>query len=73
MKRDFLLKAWRMAAIYRCCIRFEAPHDWAIERVRELYPDGSRDRDVENWFTDMPDLCQSRGSQDISQDFSMAA
>lgn len=48
-----LRRAWRMAAIYRCCINAAKTRDWALEKVREVFPDGSRDHVVDLWFTDM--------------------
>jgi hypothetical protein len=54
--RDPLWRAWRMAAIYRCCIRFAKDEAWALEKVREIHPDGSRDALVGVWFMGMADL-----------------
>lgn len=47
------MRFWRMAAIYRCCIRFGKDHAWALDKVREIFPDGARDSVVDNWFVDM--------------------
>ncbi len=44
---------WRLAAIYRCCIRFGMDSAWALRQVRGVSPDGGRDHMVANWFTDM--------------------
>lgn len=63
MERSFLMKAWRMAAIYRCCLRYEADPQWALSRVREIHPDGSRDKEIDNWFTDMAELRQRHRPQ----------
>lgn len=73
MKRSFLMKAWRMAAIYRCCLRHEADPEWALMRVREIYPDGSRDREVDNWFTDMAELRQHHRPQTDFPQLAIAA
>lgn len=52
-QRDPIYRCWRVAAIYRCVIRYGKPFDWAIEEMRRLYPDHSRDAVVENWFVDI--------------------
>lgn len=49
-------RAWRTAAIYRCCLRFGKDASWALRKIREICPDGSRDHLVENWFIDMDRL-----------------
>lgn len=63
MTRSLLMKAWRVAAIYRCCLRHGADEAWALRRLREIFPDGSRDHEVENWFTDMTELRARRQPQ----------
>ncbi len=52
-QRDPLFRSWRIAAIYRCVLNYGMQRDWALSRVRELFPDGSRDGLVDNWFTDI--------------------
>lgn len=52
----FLKRAWRGAAIYRCCVRFGKDRDWAIEKIREIAPDGSRDHLVHLWFVDIEQM-----------------
>lgn len=53
-----LRRAWRMAAIYRLCLRRSLSRDWALQKVRDIAPDGSRDYVVGLWFTDMARLQQ---------------
>ncbi|MCE6958789.1 hypothetical protein LAZ40_06970 [Cereibacter sphaeroides] len=47
---------WRVAAIYRCCIHYRKSRDWALEKLREIAPDGARDGMLENWWYDMVQL-----------------
>ncbi|MCW3784292.1 hypothetical protein [Defluviimonas salinarum] len=54
--QDATRTCWRMAAIYRCCIRYGKDEAWALRKVREIFPSGSRDAVVTNWFTDMAAL-----------------
>lgn len=56
---DAARTCWRVAAIYRCCLRHGASPSWARDRLREIYPDGSRDHLVEAWFLGM-DLLRGR-------------
>ena len=43
---DATRTCWRVAAIYRCCLRYDASPEWAIGRMREIFPDGTRDHMV---------------------------
>lgn len=52
----FTKRAWRTAAIYRCCLNRGMDKDWAMEKIREIAPDGTRDHLVELWFVDMDRL-----------------
>ena len=47
---------WRVSAIYHCCIRFGKSRTWALLKIREIFPDGTRDVLVENWWSDMSNL-----------------
>ena len=47
---------WRVAAIYRSCVHYGKEKSWAISKMRELFPNGSRDSLIENWWYDMPSL-----------------
>lgn len=49
---------WRVAAIYRCCIRFGKTKAWALDRLREISPEGRRDSVADNWWMDMAQLQQ---------------
>jgi len=49
-------KAWKMAAIYRCCIRYGMEKSCALAAVRKHFPDGSRDQTVEIWFQGMENI-----------------
>lgn len=59
LKIDGVLKtAWRTAAIYRCCRRYGKDRIWAMGRIREVAPDGTRDHLVDIWFNDTERLFQ---------------
>lgn len=47
---------WRVSAIYRCCLRYRMSKDWALEKLREISPEGHRDIMAEIWFTDIGQL-----------------
>lgn len=34
---------WRMAAIYRVCVRQDVTRAWVLRRIREVFPCGTRD------------------------------
>jgi hypothetical protein len=44
---------WRVAAIYRCCLRVGMSKEWALEKLREIAPDGKRDHMADIWFAGM--------------------
>lgn len=48
--RDPILMCWRVAAIYRCVLRYKKPREWALEKLREIAPDGSRDQMLDIWY-----------------------
>lgn len=48
--------AWRMVAIYRCCVHFNMSREWALSKVREVCPRGRKDHMVDLWFTDMQNV-----------------
>lgn len=54
----FTKRAWRTAAIYRCCRTRGMSRAWALEKVRGIAPDGARDHLVELWFVDIDRLRQ---------------
>ena len=64
-QRDPIFRSWRIAAIYRCVLNHEMPRDWALMRVREIFPDGSRDSLVDNWFTDIDSVRDYIGRGEI--------
>lgn len=53
-------RCWRVAAIYRTTLSRALPKSWAIARIRDIWPDGSRDIIVENWFIDLGRLQETR-------------
>lgn len=55
-QRDKTFLAWRVAAIYRCVLRRNMSQEWALAKIRESFPDGSRDDLVDRWFLDMDRL-----------------
>ena len=44
---------WRVAAIYRSCLRLGMSKNWALEKLREINPDGKRDHMADIWFANM--------------------
>lgn len=44
---------WRVSAIYRCCLRLGMSKDWALEKLREISPEGHRDHMADVWFANM--------------------
>jgi len=44
---------WRVAAIYRSCLRLGMSKTWALEKLREIAPDGKRDHMADIWFANM--------------------
>lgn len=74
---DATRTCWRVAAIYRCCLRYDATPEWALGRLREIFPDGTRDHMVDVWFMGMEDLRARRrmleASEPEAQTLSMAA
>jgi hypothetical protein len=48
--RDPIYQCWRVAAIYRCVLRYGKNRDWALRHLRELDPAGRKDHLVEIWF-----------------------
>lgn len=47
---------WRVSAIYRCILRFGKDRDWALEKIREISPDGKRDHMVDIWFANIENV-----------------
>lgn len=58
LRQDITRRCWRIAAIYRSCLRFGKDRSWASEKLSGLLPDAVRDEMVANWFTDMAELQQ---------------
>jgi len=48
--RDPIYQCWRVAAIYRCVLRYGKDRDWALRHLRELDPTGRKDYMVDVWF-----------------------
>lgn len=57
---------WRVSAIYRCCIRYRKSKDWALEKLREISPEGHRDIMANIWWMDMADLQDRHGRLNIT-------
>jgi len=47
---------WRVSAIYRCCLRLGMDKDWALEKLREICPEGHRDHMADLWFSNIEDV-----------------
>lgn len=41
---------WRMAAIYRVCLRRDVTRSWVQRKIREVFPCGSRDGMADIWM-----------------------
>lgn len=54
---------WRVSAIYRCCLRYRKSKDWALEKLREISPEGHRDIMADIWFTDIDRLQERHEAQ----------
>ncbi len=52
-RRDADMICWRVSAIYRCCLRLGMPKSWALEKLREISPDGKRDHMTGVWFSNI--------------------
>lgn len=63
---DATRTCWRVAAIYRCCLRYDASPEWAIGRMREIFPDGTRDHMVGIWFMGMEGLRERRRQLEVA-------
>lgn len=48
--RDPVYQCWRVAAIYRCVLRYDKGRDWALQHLRALDPTGRKDHLVDVWF-----------------------
>lgn len=48
--RDPIYQCWRVAAIYRCVLRYGKDRDWALRHLRELDPTGRKDHMVDIWL-----------------------
>lgn len=48
--RNPIYICWRVAAIRRCVDRKGMSRDWALSKLREIAPDGSRDQMLTTWF-----------------------
>lgn len=56
LDRDPDMICWRVAAIYRCCLRMGMNKDWALKKLREVSPEGHRDHMADLWFANMDDV-----------------
>lgn len=54
-ERDPIYACWRVAAIQRCVNRKGMSRDWALAKLREIAPDGSRDQMLYAWFPTSPE------------------
>ena len=54
--QDAAQSCWRVAAIYRCCLRLGMGREWAAEKIYAFLPEGSREAMLDSWFTDMDAL-----------------
>lgn len=61
-RRDPDMICWRVAAIYRCCLRLGMSRDWAISKLREISPEGHRDHMADLWFADIENVRRFRGA-----------
>jgi len=52
-RRNQDMICWRVSAIYRCCLRLGKSKAWALEKLREISPDGKRDHMADIWFANM--------------------
>lgn len=48
--KDPIFQCWRVAAIYRCVLRYGKGRDWALARLRDLDATGRKDHMVDVWF-----------------------
>lgn len=48
--RDPIYQCWRVAAIYRCVLRYRKDRAWALHHLRALDPSGRKDHLVDVWF-----------------------
>lgn len=55
-RRNPDMLCWRISAIYRCVLRFGKDRNWALEKIREISPDGTRDHMVDLWFSNIEDV-----------------
>lgn len=55
-RRDPDMICWRVSAIHRCCLRLGMSKDWALEKLREISPEGHRDHMADIWFSNMEDV-----------------
>jgi hypothetical protein len=52
--RDMI--CWRVSAIYRCCLRLGKSKTWALEKLREISPEGKRDHMADIWFANIEEV-----------------
>ncbi|MFX4300314.1 hypothetical protein [Pseudosulfitobacter pseudonitzschiae] len=55
-RRNSDMICWRVAAIYRCCLRLGMSKEWALEKLREICPEGHRDHMADVWFSNIEDV-----------------
>lgn len=54
--RDPDMICWRVSAIHRCCLSLGMGKDWALEKLREISPEGHRDHMADIWFSNMEEV-----------------
>lgn len=69
---------WRVAAIHRCCVHLGMSKDWALEKLREISPEGHRDHMADLWFASMEDVRdyrrrqrEAREAAEVEEDFGL--
>lgn len=76
-RRDRDMICWRVSAIYRCCLRLGMSREWALEKLREISPEGHRDHMVNVWFANIEDVrrhyMDSKSTPSDEEIFDMAA
>lgn len=60
--------AWRVSAIHRCCLHLGMSKEWAIEKLREISPEGRRDHMADLWFTNIKSVRDYIEDQKVKQE-----
>lgn len=64
--RDPIYQCWRVAAIYRCVLRYGKGRDWALQRLRDLDPSGRKDHLVDIWFLGLDRVVIQEGDASVA-------